>query len=130
MKTKYEFVNGEVVEIEVSEEWAKVLADLDRQEYNNEKKETRRHCTLDVLGDEGEWMIDENADPANLLVAEQECEIAQRALDKLTPTQKDALVKICIEGMSTKEYANINGITQSAAAHRIRDARKNMKNFL
>ena len=43
MKTKYEFVNGEVVEIEVSEEWAEVLAELDRQEYNNDKKETRRH---------------------------------------------------------------------------------------
>ena len=46
MKIKYEFAT-ETVEIEVSEEWANILIDLDRQEYNNHK-ETRRHCSLDA----------------------------------------------------------------------------------
>ena len=38
MKIKYEFVDGDV-ELEVSDEWASVLAELDRLERNNDKKE-------------------------------------------------------------------------------------------
>ena len=37
MKIKYEFVDGDV-ELEVSDEWASVLAELDRLERNNDKK--------------------------------------------------------------------------------------------
>ena len=39
MKIKYEFVTGEVVEVEVEENIGKVIMELDRVEYNNEKKE-------------------------------------------------------------------------------------------
>ena len=127
MKIKYEFVNGEVVEIEVSEEWAEVLAELDRQEYNNDKKETRRHCTMDVLGDEGEWMTDENADPANLLLAGQERETVQGALDKLTPKQRDVLERVYIEGWSITRYAAVCGISQPVATKRIYAAEKKFK---
>ena len=38
----YEFTT-ENKEIEISEEWMKVLEDLDRVEYNNDQTETRRH---------------------------------------------------------------------------------------
>ena len=42
MKIEYKFVTG-TVEVEVPDEWETVLVDLDRQEYNNDHKETRRH---------------------------------------------------------------------------------------
>ena len=48
MKYKYDFCN-EAVEIDVPEEWVRVLQDLDREEYNNNQKETRRHCPLEVF---------------------------------------------------------------------------------
>lgn len=48
MKIKYEFAN-ETVEIEVDELWGNVLVDLDRQDYNIDHKETRRHCSLEAL---------------------------------------------------------------------------------
>lgn len=40
MKIKYEFVTG-TTEVEVSEEWGSVFIDLDREEYNNNHRETR-----------------------------------------------------------------------------------------
>lgn len=46
MKIKYEFAN-EAVEIEVEEKWATIVLDLDREEYNDNHRETRRHCSLD-----------------------------------------------------------------------------------
>ena len=48
MKIKYQFAT-ETVEIEVTENWGNVIVDLDRQEYNNNHTETRRHCSLEAL---------------------------------------------------------------------------------
>ena len=42
MKYTYRFANGDVNEIEVTEDQAFTLADLDRLEYNNDHANTRR----------------------------------------------------------------------------------------
>lgn len=42
MKIKYEFVNGDVVEIEVDQEIGNVILELDRKEKCNNHTETRR----------------------------------------------------------------------------------------
>ena len=42
MKIKYQFAN-ETVTIEVEDQWATVLVDLDREEYNDNHRETRRY---------------------------------------------------------------------------------------
>ena len=52
MKIEYKFVTG-AVEVEVSNEWGTLLVDMDRQEYNNDHKETRRHISLDACQYEG-----------------------------------------------------------------------------
>ena len=43
---RYHFSNGETISIDVSDDWGEILIDLDRQEYNNDHKETRRHYSL------------------------------------------------------------------------------------
>lgn len=49
MKIKYEFVNGDVSEVEVSEEIGMVISDLRRKEDSRERT-NRRHCySLDAL---------------------------------------------------------------------------------
>lgn len=47
MKIKYEFADGDV-EVDVPNEWASILVELDRLERNNDKKERRRHYSLDA----------------------------------------------------------------------------------
>ena len=49
MKIKYAFQSGVVTEVEVSDEIGAVIIELDRQEYNVNHKETRRHCSLDAF---------------------------------------------------------------------------------
>ena len=44
---RYHFSNGETVFIEIPDDWGEILIDLDRQEYNNNHKETRRHYSLE-----------------------------------------------------------------------------------
>lgn len=53
MRVRYEFVNGEWSEIEVEDSLGELLVELDRQEYNNDHRETRRHMSLDGMDYEG-----------------------------------------------------------------------------
>ncbi len=48
MKIKYELAT-ETVEVEVSEHDANIIVELDCQEYNINRKETRRHCFPDAF---------------------------------------------------------------------------------
>ena len=45
MKYEYKTATGMIV-VEVTDDWCEVLKELDREEQNNEHKETRRHSTL------------------------------------------------------------------------------------
>lgn len=47
MKISYTFANGETSTIEAADEWGAIILDLDRQEKNQSRKETRRHTALD-----------------------------------------------------------------------------------
>ncbi len=69
MKIKYQFAD-ETVEIEVSEEWGNVLIELDRRERNSNRRETRRHTSLDNRNEDGEWLATEDAGIAALLADE------------------------------------------------------------
>lgn len=53
MKIKYQFAT-ETVEIEVADDWGNLVIDLDRQEYNNDHTETRRHVSYDALDFDGD----------------------------------------------------------------------------
>ena len=72
---RYEFANGEVVELRISRsgaageekngissEWLELLFDLDRREYNNNQTETRRHCSLNAMDqDDNQIAIEKDA---------------------------------------------------------------------
>ena len=45
MKIQYKFAT-DTVTIEVDDRWGELLVDLNRQEYNNDHKETRRHSSI------------------------------------------------------------------------------------
>lgn len=74
MKVRYEFVNGEISEIEVDDNLGELLVDFDRQEYNNDHKETRRHTSLDGMEYEGEaFLSPENTEEQVLKRADMAC---------------------------------------------------------
>ncbi len=82
---------------------------------------------MDTGMDSGDWTVDSKADPANLLVAEQEREPVQCALMQLTLKQRDVLEKVYVEGWSTTRYASVCGISQPVAAKRLYAAKKKFK---
>ena len=94
MKIKYEFAD-ETIEIEVDENWGAVLIELDRQEYNNDHAETRRHISLETaLEDENNSWLTDNSDTE--LDALQNVDFARlrAAMQLLEPRQQQLIRQI------------------------------------
>ena len=127
---KYEFVTG-TVEVEISEEWNEFLEDRDREEYNSNKKETRRHLKFDSSIDCTEWVKDDKADP-NILVEEEDIEksLMENISRILTDKQFNAFEKICINRYTEEEYAEMVGISQPVAHKTVTRAKEKIKAFL
>lgn len=49
MEIKYTFVNGEETSISVYGDFEEIILELDRNLYNNNQTETRRHVSLDAF---------------------------------------------------------------------------------
>lgn len=128
MKIKYEFAT-ETVEIEVDETWGTVLVDLDRQEYNNDQSETRRHCSLEAYG-ENHTELTAGEDSFATLRRKETAEAIEKALEQLKPAHRELIQALFFDGMSNEEYASRCGVTPGAISQRKATALKKLKNYL
>lgn len=118
MKIKYEFVTGEVIEIEVSDDWEGVIVSLDKAQNRNDHKETRRHRTLSVQGDQGAWLTDEKKRIILECSGHKICPDDDRfakAYAALSNKQKALYEIVYVRGCSLKEYAEQVGVSPAAA---------------
>ena len=88
MKITYEFVTGEVSKVEVDERLGGLLLDLDRQQYNNDHKETRRHVSLDGMDYEGELFVSAK-DTEGEAVRREDMARLFSAMETLSPDQRE-----------------------------------------
>jgi DNA-directed RNA polymerase specialized sigma24 family protein len=111
MKIAYRFVTGEIVEVEVSQELGEVMKELECAEYNNERRETRRHVLLSALDVDGGWLADKTSLIDQYLEPEDEQKAVQ-ALKQLTKGQRALLHALYMSDtpQSQAEYAERHGI--------------------
>ena len=129
MKIQYKFVN-ETISIDVPDDWGEILIDLDRQEYNNDHKETRRHYSLEGKVYEGMDYAVEDPGLEALFADSTDEERLRAAIQKLAPDQQAMIRAIYFEGVSVNDYAARMGVTQSAISHRLQTVKKKLKKFL
>ena len=82
---------------------------------------------MDVLGDEGEWMIDVTGDAASVVINKA---ALREGIASLSECQREVLVSVYVTGISIAEYAEIKGIGLSTAYFNLDRAKNNLKNFL
>ena len=97
MKIKYKFVN-ETKEFEVDESTGNIVKDLDRREYNNNKKETRRHCSIEKSLEFG--TIPDDTDLERDFIYNEDLKKLNEILDTLTANQKDLVNRVFFNGQS------------------------------
>ncbi len=127
---RYHFSNGETISIEIPDDWGEILIDLDRQEYNNDHKETRRHYSLEGKVYEGMDYAVEDPGLEALFAGPTDEERLRAAIQKLDPDQQAMIRAIYFEGVSVNDYAARMGVTQSAISHRLQTVRKKLKKLL
>lgn len=129
MKIQYKFAT-ETISIDVPDDWGEILIDLDRQEYNNNHKETRRHYSLEGKVYEGMDYAVEDPGLEALFAGPTDEERLCDAIQKLDPDQQTMIRAIYFDGVSVNDYAARMGVTQSAVSHRLQTVKKKMKKLL
>ena len=129
MEIKYEFVTGEVLEIEVEDSMGEVLLEFDRQERNNDRRETRRHMSLDGMDFEGETFRAE-ADTLREAMGRVDAELFMKALDMLSASQKELLLKVYFKGMRVADIARAEGVSEAAVRNRLKKIYGKLKKIL
>jgi len=125
MIIKYQFAT-ETVEIEVDDDWGCLVIDMDRMEYNNDHKETRRHVSLDAALYEGEVFVDESA---NLEKNADSIDL-QKAISTLTDHQQRIINGYYFDGFTYVELGRELGISEASVRKAADRALKALKKLL
>ena len=119
----------ENIEIEVTEEWAAVIRELDREEYNSDHRETRRHCSLDALNLDNAYLpsdTDVEAEVAEFM----ENERLFAALATLEPRQQTLVRRVYMNGETMVSIAAEEGVSVTAIQNRMKKIHARLKKIL
>ena len=104
------------MEVDVPNEWASIIVELDRLRRNNDKKERRRHYSLDscVYG-----IVYASEDKNLTAIFETDSKFGRltRAIKYLSDKQKSLIQAVYSDGMSVSDYAKHMGISQVGGIH-------------
>ena len=124
------FDGAKHVEIEVTEEFAAEYAAMEHRDKLIERKETRRHQSLDKSLEHGWDIPDPSADVALQAEQDEDKERLYAALRKLTDKQRAVLLLYIEEGLSFREIAAKLGVNKDTVREHYLAAIKNLKKFL
>lgn len=125
MIIKYEFLNGDVSEIEVDDSLGEVIVSIDHAVTLNNRRETRRHESYSDDNDKLDCLIDPNADTQRFVLQLMDLEALRKALSQLNPNERYIINRLYLddETISQAELARELGITEGSvkkSAYRIR----------
>ena len=129
MKITYEFVTGEISEVEVDERLGGMLLDLDRQQENNDQKETRRHVSLDGMDYEGELFVSAE-DTEGETERREDMARLYSAMEALSPSQRELVEKVYFEERKITDIAREEGVSEAAIRNRLKKIYSRLKKFL
>ncbi len=129
MKITYEFVRGEVSEVEVDERLGVMLLNFDREQYNNDQKETRRHFSLNGMDYEGELFASAE-DTEGEAVRREDIARLYSAMEALSPSQRELVKKVYFEERKITDIAREEGVSEAAIRNRLKKIYSRLKKFL
>lgn len=130
MLIKYEFVNGDVSEVEVSDEIGTMIIESRKAEHAQDERR-RYHCySLDAISYEGlEYgYYDDYEKEEREAEAKRRRKLLNEGFSKLTPTQKRRLF-LYIKGKTLREIAELEGSSFQSVDESIKAAQKKFQNI-
>lgn len=136
MKIKYTFVTGEIIEIEVDDCLGAEIQAIDHQANLKDRAETRRHHSIEQLGEQGVHFADPKSNIAAVIelketIAElrSDLEKLRAVIHSLQPQQQELVKQIYFEGKSMAEIARTEGVTPKAIQDRMNKIKNRIRNL-
>ena len=127
MKYTYAFATGNS-QVEVPEEWAALLAEMDHEEELHNRRETRRHQSLDDLVYEGlDFAAEGDAEDA-LMKAEEEKSL--REAIGLLPEVQQRRVRMYMAGLTYLQIGDLEHVSFQKVGVSIDKAKRNIRSIL
>ena len=132
VKITYRFADGHVEDLEVEPEVADALKELDRQEYNNTQKESRRHVLLSGMEYEGGTLIDLGLDTEQIVIGKIGADKFWAAFRKLKSRQQELLFSLYLSDrpIAPAEYAKRHGLREESVWQNVWRAKNSLKKLL
>jgi hypothetical protein len=125
MKYDYHF-NNETISIDIPDSDYYVLVEMDRLEYNVNRKETRRHISLEAC-DRNDNQLPSNTDLEETCIQRMEIDALRRGMDSLLPEQRELIRKVFFENQTIISLARVQGVNESAIRDRLSRVYKKLK---
>lgn len=129
MVIKYKFSDNATSEVEVDDELGKTMEQMALDDFNLNRKETRRHVYMSVLEEKGCYIPDNNDPLDDVLKAELIKEL-MAAVEKLQPQQKELLIRVYWNKELQKDIAAEEGVSEMAISNRMKRIINSLKKFL
>lgn len=130
MKVRYEFLTGEIVEIEVPETFGKVMIEVDKDIQNSDRRETRRHYSVDSLEEQGRQFHDVDSNVEEAVMRREEQELLHNALQMLLPQQRALVQKVFFQGRTMVDIAREEGVNVQAIQNRINKIKARLRKII
>ena len=132
MVIKYEFMNGEKVEFEVSNDLSNTTQQIESEIKNSDRRETRRHQSLSELVDKAEILIDRNVNIEEDFLKRVEVDKLYEAISRLKPAEQELIHKLYLDKhpMTQAEYAKSHSIQYAALRKHIERLRQKLKSVI
>lgn len=118
-----------IKEITVTEVKGKEIIELNRIEYNDNHRETRRHVSLEAYDPYGA-LVRDNADPLQEVINKEEMDQLHQSISQLTPAQRKLLMKKFWYGMKQIDIAKDEGVSKMAITKRLQTIKRRLKKIL
>lgn len=129
MQYIYTFADEEIT-VEIDEKWFQILRGMDREEYNNNHTETRRHTSLTEVTQSG---LDDNAEDLLLAALFKEKTMKERlreAILLLQPQQRELLKRVYQNHEKKSDIARQEGVSKMAITNRMKKIFARLKKLL
>ena len=129
MKITYTFADGTTSIVEVSEEIGNIIIALDHREELDNRRETRRHCSIHAYDPDGTRIAD-NTDIVLDFIEKEEYASLHRAISQLSERHKHLIYEVYFKNRSYTEIAESEGKNPSTIMRTTKLAVENLKTIL
>ena len=128
---KYEYITATgKSQIEVDERFHDILLAMDREDYNSDRKHSRRYpLSLSNAVFDGDWMAD-RTDILGELIRSEAREHLHRALATLTPEQQTLVTQVYMRNEKIIDIARRDGVSEAAIRDRLKKIYSRLRKIL